>query len=114
MYTESFAGDIDGILATMATAQPATVKRTEFYVTAHRSERLNQYGMSKSQRERIGAILHDAVRDGYSAFPRCGLTFHLDDNRRIIVRELDQCIHLYHKLTGQSFFGGKRKGKKSL
>ena len=115
MYTESFAGDVDGILAAMAMAKPATVKvaQTEFYVYAVGSERLNQYGMSKSQRERIGVALFDAVRNS-SAFPACGLTFHLDDNRRIVVHSVDQCIHLYHKVTGQSFFGGKRKGKNAL
>lgn len=118
MYTESFAGDVDGILAAMAIARPtpAPVKTTQtaFYVYAHNRERLNQYGMSKSQRERIGIVLFDAVRSGFAAFPECGLTFHLDDNRRIVVHGVDQCINLYHKMTGQSFFGGKRKGKKSL
>lgn len=123
MYTESFAGDVDGILAAMAQwdayeAQQAEERAflsrgpVELYIPTGRGKP-GRYGLTKTQKTYIGASLMFEIFGSTRDFPH-PVTFVMDGGMKIIVHNKQQAINLYHKLTGNSIFGGKRKGKNAL
>ncbi len=113
MYTESFAGDIDFILAYDARRLELTglrsAQRSIFDVAMKPLEKPLANGLTRTQKASMIDILRDVIFAycGNGEWPAAGVTLRLDGNQRIILSERDKAIKLYHRLTGESIFGGK-------
>ena len=104
MYTESFCGDIDGILSAMEiVSQP----RETVYFIRNVGNRTDQYGLTKQTTLTMAAHLLAGIQD-FNGFYR-PMIFDLGEYGRIVVHDAKQAVNLYHKLTGESIFGGKAK-----
>lgn len=102
MYTESFCGDVDSILCAMAIASKP---REAVYSIRNVGNRVDQYGLTKQTKLAMAAHLLSGIMDSFEA----PMIFDLGDYGRITVHDTKQAINLYHKLTGESIFGGKAK-----
>ena len=105
MYTESFAGDIDLILAREAAK---FVPPSLITLPAGRG-RVDTYGFTKEQREALAAALLTIGRammwqgsDG----PSKPATIQIDAQRKIIISHWFQAANLYQTLTRNCWFAG--------
>ena len=105
MYTESFAGDIDTILAREAAKWGVPSLIT---LPAGRG-RVDTYGFTKEQREAltaalltIGRAMMWRVSDG----PSKPATIQIDAQRKIVVGAWFQAANLYQALTHNCWFAG--------
>ena len=101
MYTESFAGDIDTILAREAAKWGVPSLIT---LPAGRG-RVDTYGFTKEQREALTAAL---LKVGYGMFhhPRGDVTIQIDAQRKIVLHCWQQAVNLYQKLTHNDWYAG--------
>ena len=107
MYTESYLGDVDSILSAMAIASKP---REAVYSIRNVGNRVDQYGLTKQTRLTMAAHLLAGIQE-LNGFYR-PMVFDLGDYGRITVHDTKQAINFYHKLTGESIFGGKvKKGR---
>lgn len=106
MYTESFAGDIDGILIKMASMSSKKITFTLPRATG----RADSNGLTKNQRDALADALLTAARgmmsDGIES-----TTVLIDEQRKIILRNWQQAANLYQTLTRNGFYAGL-EGKK--
>lgn len=102
MYTESYLGDVDGILSAMAIASEP---REAVYSIRNVGNRVDQYGLTKQTKLTMAAHLLSGIMDSFDA----PMIFDLGEYGRIVVHDAKQAVNLYHKLTGESIFGGKVK-----
>ena len=101
MYTESFMGDIDGILARMA-----SVKNRQFIVTLPENKgKGGYYGLSKAQTDMLAGELLTIAR-AFMGNEIDGAVIFVDEHSRIYLRSCDQAANLYQKLTHNCFIAG--------
>jgi len=106
MYTESFMGDVDGILARMA-----SIRNRQFVVTLpeHRG-RGGYYGLSKAQTDVLADQLLTIARS-FDAGEIDGAVIFVDQHNRIYLRKCEQAANLYQTLTHNCFIAGMCGGK---
>lgn len=105
MYTESFAGDIDTILAREAAkfGIPALIT-----LPAGRG-RIDSYGFNKEQREALDAALLTIGRAMMYHYPEGDgkpAIIQIDAQRKIVIRAWYQAANLYQTLTRNDWFAG--------
>ena len=114
MYTESFAGDVDLILAREAAkfGSPSLIT-----LPAGRG-RVDTYGFTKEQREALAAALLTIGR-AMGAYPEQDgkpATIQIDAQCKIIILHWYQAANLYQTLTRNCWFAGLegKTGKPSV
>lgn len=101
MYTESFLGDIDGILARMA-----SIKNRQFIVTLPENKgRGGYYGLSKAQTDMLTSELLTIARS-FMANEIDAATIFVDQHNRIYLRKVEQAANLYQRITHNCFIAG--------
>ncbi len=101
MYTESFMGDVDGILARMA-----SIRNRQFVVTLPESRgRGGYYGLSKAQTDVLAGELLTIAR-AFNAGEIDGAVIFIDQQNRIYLRKCEQAANLYQTLTKNCFIAG--------
>jgi hypothetical protein len=101
MYTESFMGDIDGILARMALRQGKTMVIT----LPENKGKGGTYGMSKAQTAALGDNLLTIAR-AFNAGEINQAVIFVDEHNRICLRSAEQAANLYQRVTHNCFIAG--------
>ena len=100
MYTESFAGDVDAILAREA----AKFSVPTCITLPTGRGRVDTYGFNREQRETLTAALLTIGR-AMTTDPRT-VTIRIDNQRSIILRAWWQAANLYQTLARNDWFAG--------
>lgn len=101
MYTESFMGDVDGILARAALCQGKTMVIT---LPEHKG-RGGTYGLSKAQTTALGDNLLTIAR-AFNAGEINQAVIFVDTHNRICLRSAEQAANLYQRITHNCFIAG--------
>jgi len=101
MYTESFMGDVDGILARMALCKGRAMVIT---LPEHKG-RGGTYGLSKAQTAALGDNLLTIAR-AFDAGEIDTATIRIDEHSRINLRNAAQAANLYQRVTHNCFIAG--------
>lgn len=101
MYTESFMGDIDGILARAALCQGKTMVIT---LPEHKG-RGGYFGLSKAQTVALGDNLLTIAR-AFNAGEINQAVIFVDEHNRICLHKAEQAANLYQTVTHNCFIAG--------
>lgn len=101
MYTESFMGDIDSILARMALCKG----RAMVVTLPEYKGRGGTYGLSKAQTAALGDNLLTIAR-AFDAGEIDTATIFVDQHNRIYLRNAAQAANLYQRVTHNCFIAG--------
>jgi hypothetical protein len=99
MYTESFAGDIDEILAREAILSTLRV------TLPPAQGRMDSYGFTKNQRVAMEDALLIVGKEMFRN-PRGNVTIQVDQQRKIMLRCWQQAANLYQALTHNCWYAG--------